>query len=311
MARSKRKPSARPGQTEPRASRSDRRVVGLAVALAVVLAGAAVVAVLSWSTNDDAGGPVAEPGPVHVHGLGVNPADGALFVATHTGLFRAAKGDSTVVRVGDSYQDTMGFTIAGPDRFLGSGHPDLREDSPPLLGLIESTDAGKSWEPVSLLGESDFHTLRFAHGRVYGYDVTNNRLLMSGDQGRTWDELERPGPVVDLAVDPADPRHLVAASESPLGSALFESVDGGESWRATASQAGLLAWPTPDRLYVVTSAGEVFVKTDGRRLAPRGRAGGQPAALLADGGDLYVALHDGTIKRSVDGGRHWMVRSTP
>src|SRR5687768_7073255 len=36
------------------------------------------------------GGPrVGDPGPVHVHGLGVNPKDGALFVATHTGLFRA------------------------------------------------------------------------------------------------------------------------------------------------------------------------------------------------------------------------------
>ena len=37
---------------------------------------------------------VEEPGPVHVHGLGVNPADGALFVATDTGLFRVARGAS-------------------------------------------------------------------------------------------------------------------------------------------------------------------------------------------------------------------------
>jgi hypothetical protein len=286
-------------------------VIVFAVALAVVLAGVAVAAALSRSTNDHTGAPVVEPGPVHVHGLGVNPRDGALFVATHTGLFRAAKGDPTAVRVGESFQDTMGFTITGPDRFLGSGHPDLREDSPPLLGLIESTDAGKSWEPVSLLGESDFHTLRFAHGRVYGYDVTNDRLLMSRDEGRTWDELARPGPIFDLAVDPTDPRHLVAASESPLGSVLFESVDGGGSWRASAAPAGLLAWPTPDRLYVATSAGEVLVRTDGSRLEPRGGAGDEPAALLADGGDLYVALHDGTIKLSIDGGRHWVVRSAP
>lgn len=311
MARTNKGSSARRGQVEPRATLSDRRLVVFAVALAVVLAGVAVVAALSWSTNDDAGAPVAEPGPVHVHGLGVNPADDALFVATHTGLFRAAEGDSTAVRVGDSFQDTMGFTIAGPDRFLGSGHPDLREDSPPLLGLIESTDAGKSWEPVSLLGESDFHTLRFAHGRVYGYDITNDRLLMSHDEGRTWDELARPGPIVDLAVDPTDPRHLVAASESPFGSALFESADGGTSWRAIASPAGLLAWATLNRLYVVTPLGEVFVKTDTRRVERRGRVGGQPAALLSHGGDLYVALHDGMIKHSIDGGRHWVVRSAP
>jgi hypothetical protein len=27
--------------------------------------------------------------------------------------------------------------------------------------------------------------------------------------------------------------------------------------------------------------------------------------------DLYVALHDGTIKRSTDSGSTWVVRSTP
>jgi hypothetical protein len=31
-------------------------------------------------------------------------------------------------RVADIYQDTMGFTVIGPDHFLGSGHPsNLRE----------------------------------------------------------------------------------------------------------------------------------------------------------------------------------------
>ena len=27
--------------------------------------------------------------------------------------------------------------------------------------------------------------------------------------------------------------------------------------------------------------------------------------------ELYVALHDGTVKRSADGGRTWAIRSTP
>ena len=115
-------------------------------------------------------GPVIEdPGPVHVHGLGVNPADGALYVATHTGLFRAARGERRAKRVADRYQDTMGFTVTGPDRFLGSGHPDGREDLPPFLGLIQSSDAGRTWEPVSLLGKRDFHVLEAAGERIYGY----------------------------------------------------------------------------------------------------------------------------------------------
>lgn len=81
-----------------------------------------------------------DPGVVHVHGLGVNPADGALYAATHTGLFRLDD-DGRVERIADRHQDTMGFTIAGPDRFLASGHPDMRDENlrvdgkPPLLGL--------------------------------------------------------------------------------------------------------------------------------------------------------------------------------
>lgn len=282
------------------------------LALAAVAA-AAVGGVLLWGGNDDRTSPSAtEPGPVHVHGLGVDPADGALFIATHTGLFRAGQGEQRAVRVGESFQDTMGFTVVGPNRFLGSGHPDLRQDLPSLLGLIQSTDAGETWEPVSLLGDADFHTLRFAHGRVYGYDVTNDRLLVSADEGRTWEELARPGPLFDLAVHPSDARHLVAVAQSQLGPALFESTTGGEAWNAVASLAGLLAWPAPERLYVVNQSGEVFLTPDGgRRLELRGRIGGEPAAFLAHEGDLYLALHDGTIKRSVDGGKSWSVRSSP
>jgi hypothetical protein len=56
---------------------------------------------------------VGDPGPVHVHGLGVNPKDGALFVATHTGLFRAGEGTRRARRIADRFQDTMGFTVVG------------------------------------------------------------------------------------------------------------------------------------------------------------------------------------------------------
>lgn len=129
---------------------------------------------------------VAQDGPEHIHGLGVNPADRSLLIATHSGLFRAAANSDTARRVGDRRQDTMGFTIVGPDRFLGSGHPDLRDDLPPLLGLIRSDDAGRSWEPVSLLGEADFHVLRTAGTRIYGVNSADGELLVSDDGGRNW-----------------------------------------------------------------------------------------------------------------------------
>jgi hypothetical protein len=305
--RRKRQELARAAATRKRRQWPTAQLLGV---LGVV--GVALIAAFILRSSDD-GARSADSGPVHVHGLGVNPSDGSLFIATHTGLYRTNEGESRAVRVGDSSQDTMGFTIIGPDRFLGSGHPDLRQDLPPLLGLIESTDAGESWESISLLGEADFHVLRSAGERVYGYDATNDRLLASVDEGRSWDELARPGPMLDLAVHPSERNHLVASAQGPLGPALFASRDGGKNWRPVGETLGLLAWPAPDRLYAVTLDGEVLRSADdGGRFERRGEIGGEPAAFVAQGDeDLYVALHDGTIKRSIDGGASWSVRSVP
>ena len=310
---------ARRAQAPPaKAPRAPSR--SLLVFAALALVGLLAAGGLLWLTTDGeeetfSGVAAADPGPVHVHGLGVNPAGGALFIATHTGLYRVDEGERKAERVGDRYQDTMGFTIVGPNRFLGSGHPDVREARekglPSLLGLIESTDEGESWQPISLSGEADFHVLRFAGARVYGYDASNDRLLVSGDRGRTWNELEKPGPLVDLAVDPQNDRRIVIASSGGLEEGLFESRDGGKTWDRISEAVGLLAWP--DRLYLIGGGGQVFVSRDGgRRLEGQGEIGGQPAALVAEGpSDLYAALHDGTIKRSTDGGQTWTVRSAP
>ena len=255
---------------------------------------------------------VEDPGPIHVHGLGINPKDGALFVATHTGLFRAPKGEPTAKRVADRYQDTMGFTVVGPDRFLGSGHPDAREGLPPFLGLIRSTDAGQTWDEVSLLGEADFHVLEAAGSRVYGfgsdYKTQRAEFLVSDDAGRSWDKRSTPGPLVSLAISPGDSDLIVAATEDGL----YRSDDAGNGWRPLTDDTGLLAWTQSDALSLVDAAGNVSTSDDeGRSWQKVGAIGGQPAAFEAAGDDLYAALHDGTIKQSTDGGGSWTVRSTP
>jgi len=249
-----------------------------------------------------------DPGPIHVHALGVNPADGALFIATHTGLWRLGEGETEPRRVTDRRQDTMGFTVVSADRFLGSGHPDLRDELPPHLGLIESRDAGRSWEQVSLLGEADFHVLRLAEGRVYGFDATNGRLMVSKDGGETWLERQVSAPLIDLVVDPTDPDRLFAATERGL----LLSGDGGGTWRAQEGPPGLLAWPEPGRVYLVDVTGRVF--TGAGPAGPweaLGASGGPPAAFLAAGSELYAALHDGPIVRSTDGGASWAPLWTP
>ncbi|MBA3745908.1 MAG: exo-alpha-sialidase [Solirubrobacterales bacterium] len=254
-----------------------------------------------------------DPGPVHVHGLGVNPTDGALFVATHTGLFRAAQGELRSRRVADRYQDTMGFTVVGADRFLGSGHPDLRERRSPFLGLIESSDAGRTWRAVSLDGKADFHVLEASGRRVYGYgsdfETRDERLMTSTDGGRDWKRLDAPAALISLAISPSDPRRVVASGERRA----FGSRDGGRSWSdLDAPAAGLLAW-TNSGLFLVDLEGRVWRRAG--TSAPWRSTGGVGAAPAAfDSGsddDLLVALHDGTIMRSADDGRTWSVRSRP
>lgn len=314
-----RKKGRSPRSTE-RAQPTSAKQRWLLVALLTVGVAALLLAVvtLTRGRNDD-GGAISDllgandPGPVHVHGLGINPADKALFIATHTGLYRVAPDEAEAARVGDGRQDTMGFTVAGADRFLGSGHPDpqaMREpDLPPNLGLIESTDGGRSWTPVSLLGEADFHVLRSRRNRVYGFDSTNGRLLVSPDGGRTWSRRPIPGALIDLAVHPQKASRVVAVTERGL----IASVDGGRSWRTHGGKVGLLAWPNHAQLLLVDGAGQVHASHDaGESWRAVGTIGGQPAAFHAQTAkELYVALHDGTVKRSADGGRSWAVRSAP
>lgn len=273
-------------------------------ALAVVL-----TAVLGACGGED---PSDEPGLVrgetanHIHGLGINPADGALYIATHNGLLHAPQGRTRARLVGTRRQDTMGFTVLGADRFLGSGHPDLRDKLPPMLGLIRSDDRGRTWTPVSLLGEADFHVLRARGRTVYGFDATQGRLMASTDAGRTWEQRRPPAPLIDLVIDPADAERLIASG--PDG--LYVSPDGGRGWNALhATQPGLLAWRN-DALLLIDADGRAHRSTDGgRTFSELGDVGGQPAAVTTHRRDLYVATHDNVIRWSRDGGRTWTVRA--
>lgn len=258
----------------------------------------------------DAGPPAITPSTdpsqeiAHIHGLGVNPSDGSLVIATHTGLFRAPSGSQHANRIGDRRQDTMGFTVVGPDRFLGSGHPDARDDLPPLLGLIRSDDGGRNWDPVSLLGQVDFHVLRSRGRYVYGVDSQSGALLVSSSGGADWQRRDAPGALLDIAIDPSDPRSIVASGERGL----LHSRDAGASWRPLSNRlAGLLAWT--DALVVIDGRGGVFKSADElARLERVGQVDGQPAALATHEAQLLLATHDNRVLTSDDGGRSWSRR---
>ncbi len=252
--------------------------------------------------------PPPDFGPVHVHALGVNPSDGALFIAAHTGLFRLGPSAPRLARVGDRRQDMMGFTVVGRDRFLGSGHPDLREMLPSLLGLIESENSGESWQPVSLLGDADFHVLRARGDHYVGYDSSRGRVMVSADRGKSWRAHHFDGPLFDLVIGPGRALLLLATTPSQL----IVSRNGGRSWGGISETTGLLAWPQRDRLYLLASDGRLWLSPDrGRRWKELGEIGGHPTAFSVARQRMYAALHDGTIKTSIDDGRSWRLIARP
>ena len=279
----------------------------IAAALVLVLAGCG-----SKKEKQFEGVPFQDPGPIHVHGLGFDPQTGTLYIATHTGLWQLPKEQAKATRITDRRQDTMGFTLVRPGLFLGSGHPDLREanpDLPPLLGLIKSSDDGRTWQQISLLGKADFHVLRSSGSRIYGYDSTHNLLMRSDNGGKHWSTSKVPEPLLDLAIDPADPMHVIASGEV----ALYESIDAGRSWHVIAATPGLLAWPSSRRLYLFDLQGVVQTsESPTKHFKPVGSVGGTlHAVLVASATEMYAAIDGGVIKRSADGGRTWQLRSEP
>jgi len=285
-----------------------------AVVAAIVSVGAVLFAVQGGSSSEPDGlavGDFPEPGVVHVHGLGIDPADGALYAATHSGLFRLPASGRGAQRVANRYQDTMGFTVTGPRTFLGSGHPDAREDDlrPPLLGLIESTDAGNRWQSLSLRGKADFHALHAAHGQVYGYNATSGSLMVSADRKR-WESRSRL-PMRDFAVSPVDAEALLATTEQGLA----RSGDGGRTWAGVpdAPALSVVTWATAATIFGAGPDGSVYRSQDGgTSWVRRGATGGDAEAIAvdsrADVPTLYVAASGRGVLASTDGGTTFTTR---
>jgi hypothetical protein len=249
--------------------------------------------------------------PPIIGSLSVNPADSTLFMGTNTGLFRIADGSSEPeqitgrVRTPDGDGEVSAALVAeftGPDVLIASGHPAAGSILPPALGLIRSEDAGKTWTPVSELGRADFHTLELSEGRIVAALYQQPQILVSDDDGKTWQTRAAPLALTALEVDPADADRWIASTERGT----FMSTDAGETWRQRdPTPHARFAWQESGDLFRVDPGGPVRISGDrGESWEDRGSTGGEPQALeVDDSGTLYAALRDGTLKVSSDGGQ--------
>ena len=236
-------------------------------------------------------------------------------MSTNTGLFRVRDGAEpervagrlTTPDGAGEISEQLVVAFDGPGTLLASGHPAAEQTAlPPVLGLIRSDDAGRTWTTVSESGKADFHALRRSGDLLAGALYGQSQILVSRDDGRTWEDRAAPRPLVDLAVDPADPRRWVATAADGV----WLSRDEGGTWRPVdPTPNSYLAWPEAGVLYRLDPGGPLFVSRDGgTRWRALGSTGGEPRALAAAGPDLlYAALLDGTVKVSRDGGATWSV----
>jgi hypothetical protein len=248
--------------------------------------------------------------PPYIGSLSVNPKDSSVLMGTNTGLFRITEGASEPERITGRLSTPEGdgevsaalvAEYTGPDQLIGSGHPSEGQALPPVLGLIRSEDNGASWTSVSELGTSDFHALEQSQGQIAAALFGQSQVLLSDDDGKTWETRSAPMPLVALEVDPNDPQRWLGSTERGL----FISTDGGGSWRQRDPVPNMrLAWAEDGELYRIDPGGQIKLSSDGgESWEDRGSTGGEPHALaVADDGTLYAALLDGTVKRSDDGG---------
>ncbi len=195
---------------------------------------------------------------------------------------------------------------AGPGRLLASGHPESGGSAlPEDLGLMLSTDGAKTWEPVSDLGESDFHIMQATGDQ-------HRRRARRGDRRRDQPRRRRELGVADAARQPRSTSRSTRATRSGWSIAteqgIFSSGDEGLSWRQRDPlPVGQLAWIAPDKLFRSDPGGLVKVSADGgQSWEDAGNVGITANELVADDeGTLYASVPGGEIRTSADDGKTW------
>jgi hypothetical protein len=242
----------------------------------------------------------------HVHGISADPQSGRVLLATHNGLFAAGPG-SADGPLGPVI-DLMGFSAGGDGQYFASGHPGPGTDLPEPVGLIRSTDDGRTWEQLSRQGESDFHALTVTRSGVLGFD---GELRLTEDL-KTWRTLDAGFHPYSLAGTATSPVVLATTEQG-----VRRSSDGGKTWSSTEGGPVLLLTAFADDATAagITPDGLVYASSDaGRSWRAAGSASAPPEAMTAEigaGGKLLVWVYTANgLEYSDDGGKTFTPHGT-
>ena len=184
------------------------------------------------------------------------------------------------------------------------------------LGFLVSEDDGASWQRRAKDGDRAlaFHALAVAPSApatIYGFAMKAG-LRLSQDNGRTWRAAGKlPAEAFDLAVAPADPRTVYAATRAGL----FASSDGGASWQRrhpAEAPATFVNAAAGGRLTSSIYRHGLVRSDDAGRTWSEISTGYQDRALMDLVADpihprrLYAIADTGGVMVSTDAGRSWL-----
>lgn len=190
------------------------------------------------------------------------------FGSTGGGVWKTLNGGRSWENISDGYfGGSIGsITIAPSDHnviYVGGGEKTVRGNVSYGYGLWKTEDAGKSWTSCGLTTSRHIPRVRvhptdpnIVYAGVLGdlfKDSQERGVYKSTDGGKTWKKVLYVNPssgIVDLCIDPTNHRILYATSwnvrRTPYslssggeGSAIWKSMDSGETWTNISSAEGL------------------------------------------------------------------------
>jgi hypothetical protein len=201
------------------------------------------------------------------HGLAYSNDGKEVWIPAHHGIIVYREGTWTYAP-GDK-NDYMGFSMTD-DGFYSSGHPAPGSDLPNPLGIIKSSDKGKTIETLALGGGEDFHGLAVGYSThtLFAFNSKPNEKMASPgfysstDGAKTW----KPGALkgisgqpVLLAAHPADPKSVSIGTNQGI----FVSQDFGNTFDKLTleNRVSALSYATDGSLIVGTLDGKLLKQT--------------------------------------------------
>ena len=180
----------------------------------------------------------------------VGYASGGLWYTNNNGTsFTPVMDNSPTQNIGDIAIDWTNGTI-----WVGTGESNSSRSSYPGIGILKSSDKGKTWQHVGLSDSQHIGRIIINKNNpnevvigVIGHLYSKNKqrgVYKTTDGGKTWKNtlfIDDMTGVIDISVSPKNPNVLFAASWERMrkawdfdgdgnGSAIYKSTDGGSSW---------------------------------------------------------------------------------